>query len=110
MIGGGAGARDSWREGTDSQTRLHHHCVIRIDPSPARDRNGVSPLGPGRIGWGFVKLDEEIADRTVMVKRRPPKFLHVRDPVWREDIAFRVGIPVLGAVVAAGLAWLITQL
>jgi hypothetical protein len=33
MIGGGAGARDSWRESTDSQTRPHHHCVIRIDPS-----------------------------------------------------------------------------
>ena len=45
-----------------------------------------------------------------MVKRRRSKFLHVRNPVWREDIAFRVGIPLLGAVVAAGVAWLITQL
>jgi hypothetical protein len=72
--------------------------------------NGVPAQGPGRIGWGFVKLDDEIADRAVMVKRRRPKFLHLRDPAWREDIALRVGIPVLGAVVASGFAWLITQL
>ena len=45
-----------------------------------------------------------------MAERRRPKFLQVRDPAWREDVAFRVGIPVLGAVVAVTFAWLITQL
>lgn len=45
-----------------------------------------------------------------MVERRRPRFLRARDPVWREDIAFRLGIPLLGTVVAAGVAWLITQL
>jgi hypothetical protein len=45
-----------------------------------------------------------------MAERRRPRFLQVRDPAWREDVAFRVGIPALGAVVAAGVAWLITQL
>jgi len=59
---------------------------------------------------GFVKLDEEVADRAVMAERRRPKFLRARDPVWREDIAFRLGIPVLGTVVAAGVAWLIPPL
>jgi hypothetical protein len=84
--------------------------ILVSTPSPARDRNGVSAPRAGKDRLGFVKLGEKIADRTVMVKRRRPKFLHVRDPVWRTDIAFRVGIPTLGAVVAAGAAWLITQL
>jgi hypothetical protein len=39
-----------------------------------------------------------------------PKFFRVGDPAWREDIAYRVGIPVLGAVVAVTFAWVITQL
>jgi hypothetical protein len=58
----------------------------------------------------FVKLDEEVADKAVMVKRRRPKVLHVRDPEWRRDVAFRAGIPVLGAVVAVMFALLITRL
>ena len=57
----------------------------------------------------YVKLDEEVADTAVVVKRRHPKFLRVRDPVWRETLAVRVGLPVLGAVVAVTFAWLITQ-
>ena len=58
---------------------------------------------------GPVKLEEEVADTAVVVKRLRPKFLRVRDPVWRETLAVRVGLPVLGAVVAVTFAWLITQ-
>ena len=57
-----------------------------------------------------VKLEEEVADTAVMAKRRRQKFLRVRDPVWRETLAVRVGLPLLGAVVAVTFAWLITQL
>jgi hypothetical protein len=56
-----------------------------------------------------VKFEEEVADTAVVVKRLCPKFLRVRDPVWRETLAVRVGLPVLGAVVAVTFAWLITQ-
>jgi hypothetical protein len=45
-----------------------------------------------------------------MAERRRPKVLHVRDPEWRRDVAFRAGLPVLGAVVAVTFAWLITQI
>ena len=45
-----------------------------------------------------------------MAEWRRPKFFRVGDPPWREDVGYRVGIPVLGAVVAVMLAWLITQL
>jgi hypothetical protein len=45
-----------------------------------------------------------------VVKRLRSKFLRVRDPVWRDDVAFRVGFPVLGAVVAVTFVWLINQL
>ena len=55
-----------------------------------------------------VKLEEELAD-TAFVAKRTLKFLSVRDPVRRETLAFRVGFPVLGAVVAVTFAWLITQ-
>jgi hypothetical protein len=79
-------------------------------PSPARDLHGVSPTRAGRIGWGFVRLEEEVADRAVVVERGRPKFLRVRDPEWRRDVAFRVGIPVLGAVVAVTFALFITRL
>jgi hypothetical protein len=42
-----------------------------------------------------------------VVKRSRPKFLRLRDPVWRENAAYRLGFPVLGAVVAVTFAWLI---
>jgi hypothetical protein len=42
-----------------------------------------------------------------VVKRPRPKFLRLRNPVWREDAAYRLGFPVVGAVVAVTLAWLI---
>jgi hypothetical protein len=45
-----------------------------------------------------------------VVKRPRLKLFRLRDPVWREDVGFRVGFPVLGAVVAVTFAWLITQL
>ena len=48
-------------------------------------------------------------DTAAVVKRLRPRFLRVRDPVRRETLAFRVGFPVLGAVVAVTFAWLITQ-
>jgi len=57
----------------------------------------------------LVKLEEELADTAFVAKRPRSKFLHVRDPVRRETLAFRVGFPVLGAVVAVTFAWLITQ-
>ena len=57
-----------------------------------------------------VKLEEEVADTAIVVKRLRPKFLRVRDPVWRETLAVRVGLPVLGAVVAVTFAWLVTQI
>jgi hypothetical protein len=55
----------------------------------------------------FVKLDEEGADKVVVVKRPRPKFWRLRDPVWREDTAYRLGFPMVGAVVAVTFAWLI---
>jgi len=61
--------------------------------------------------WGArpVKLEEEVADTAAVVKRLRPKFLRVRDPVRRETLVFRVGFPVLAAVVAVTFAWLITH-
>jgi hypothetical protein len=66
--------------------------------------------GERTAGSGSVKLDEEVADRAVVSMRPRPKFFPVRDPAWREDVAIRVGIPALGAVVAAAFAWMIAQL
>jgi hypothetical protein len=45
----------------------------------------------------------------VVIKRPRPKLFRLRDPEWRDDVAFRLGFPLLGAVVAVTLAWLITQ-
>jgi hypothetical protein len=36
--------------------------------------------------------------------------LRVHDPVRRDDLAFRVGFPVLGVVLAVAFAWLVIQL
>jgi len=55
----------------------------------------------------FIKLGEDVADKAVVVARPRPKFFPVRDPEWRHDVFIRVGIPVLGATVAAMGAWLI---
>ena len=43
-------------------------------------------------------------------RRSRSKLLRVGDPVWRNDVAFRVGFPVLGSVLAVALVWLISQL
>jgi hypothetical protein len=59
--------------------------------------------------WRCVKLDGEVADTAVVVKRPRSKFFRLRDPEWRGDIAFRLGFPVLGAVAAVTLVWLINQ-
>jgi hypothetical protein len=45
-----------------------------------------------------------------MLKRRRHKFLHVRDPNWRREILFRAGFPMLGALVAAMFALVLTHL
>jgi hypothetical protein len=44
-----------------------------------------------------------------MVDRPRPKFLPIRDPAWRHEVALRVGVPVLGTIVAVAFAWLIIQ-
>ena len=44
-----------------------------------------------------------------VVKRHRPKYLRLRDPEWRSDMAVRLGFPVLGAVAAVAFAWLIIK-
>jgi hypothetical protein len=44
-----------------------------------------------------------------VIKRPRLKLFRLRDPEWRDDVAFRLGFPLLGAVVAVTHAWLITQ-
>jgi hypothetical protein len=44
-----------------------------------------------------------------VIKRPRAKLFRLRDPEWRGDVAFRLGFPVLGALAAITLAWLITQ-
>ena len=56
-----------------------------------------------------VKPDGEVADTAVVIKRPRPRLFRLRDPEWRGDVAFRLGFPVLGALAAITLAWLITQ-
>lgn len=59
------------------------------------------------LGW--VKLDGEVADGDVMVKRPSGTLFRLRNPEWRQDLAFRVGFPVLGVVAAVTFAWLVIQ-
>jgi hypothetical protein len=67
------------------------------------------PDCPRRPVRRCVKLDREVADTAAVVKRPRPKFFRHRDPEWRNDIAFRLGFPILGVVAAVALAWLINQ-
>ena len=57
----------------------------------------------------YVKTEGEAADTAVVMKRPRLKLFRLRDPEWRDDVAFRLGFPLLGAVVAVALVWLITQ-
>jgi hypothetical protein len=57
-----------------------------------------------------LKFDGEAVDKATMVQRRVRQLLRVREPDWRETLAFRVGFPVLGAVVGIAFAWLMIRL
>jgi hypothetical protein len=50
---------------------------------------------------------EEVADRGFVDRRPPPKLVRPHKPVSREDAAYRIGFPVLGAVVAVAFTWLL---
>jgi hypothetical protein len=44
-----------------------------------------------------------------MAERPRPRFLQIRDPLWRQSTAIRVGMPVLAVLLAITIAWLINQ-
>jgi hypothetical protein len=45
-----------------------------------------------------------------MLKRRVKLRFAIRDPGWRSDFNFRIGLPMIGATGAVVLAMLISQL
>jgi len=57
-----------------------------------------------------IKLQEDLVDVSAVANRPRPRLLPVRDPLWRQRVAARFGIPVLGVVVAVVLGWLIGHL
>lgn len=68
------------------------------------------PRLQAQITRWLVKLDEEAADGAIVVERKRSKFLPLRNSTWRLDVAWRIGLPILGAVVAVALGWLISRL
>jgi hypothetical protein len=74
-----------------------------------RRKPQTPPLGTFSTVESALKLQEDGADMSVMANRRRPR-LPVRDPLWRQEVAFRFAFPVVAVVAAVIAGWMITQL
>jgi hypothetical protein len=90
-----------------------------LTPQPGHSLGEIGRTeGPGRVALNSsplrardhmeVKLEEGVVDTGLVPRRRRLK-VSLHDPAWRSDVAFRLGIPIVGIVVAVVFALLITR-